>query len=137
MLDTKLAQRLNALKSCNEEEAGVKDAGISPARNTGHTNTSVPENWKNDLIEAQKRRTELQVDLEASNTEIQRLHTQARADGKRIGDLTLENTALVVKLQDRVEELKGKAKLLEVKGFPDVVALTEAISRTYMMKRLL
>ena len=40
---------------------------------------------------------------------------RSKAETQRIGELTAERASLVVKLRDKDEELKGKAKLLEVR----------------------
>ena len=81
------------------------------------------DRWKEDLTEAQKKRAELQAALQTANDEVNSLRTQARVDGKRIRDLTSENSALAVKFRDRVAEIKGKARLLEV-----LAALTHLFS---------
>lgn len=45
---------------------------------------------------------------------MQKLGTRSKTEGKRITELTAEKTVLTTKLRDRDEELRGKAKLLEV-----------------------
>ena len=49
--------------------------------------------------------------------DLQNLRTQSRVESKRIDDLTAAKAALVIRIRDRDEELRGKAKLLEV-GLP-------------------
>jgi len=46
--------------------------------------------------------------------EMQKLRTKSKTEGKRIAELTADKTVLTIKLIDRDEELRGKAKLLEV-----------------------
>ena len=46
--------------------------------------------------------------------ELEKLRTQAKSAGKRIGELVQERGTLMAKLRDRDEELRGKTKLLEV-----------------------
>ena len=94
----------------NRQEPDTKELASTPS---DIPNTS--SRWKDDLVEAQKKRAELEADLKRVNTEAQKLQNQGRVDSKRIGDLTLENSTLGTKLRDRAEELKGKAKLLDVR----------------------
>lgn len=48
--------------------------------------------------------------------ELDRLKLQNSIDTKRISNLTKERSTLTTGMRDRDEELRGKAKLLEVRG---------------------
>ena len=102
----------------------------SPAR-TAVTSSS---RWKDDLAAAQKKRSELDSAFQQANDEIERLHLEAIGNGKCIRELTSENTVLKVKLQDRIEELKGKSKLLQVRPIPTGSRLVLQASRTCMTR---
>lgn len=69
---------------------------------------------RQDLSEAQRSRGLMETRLQAVTEELSKLKIQTSLDNKRIGDLTKEKVVLYTKLRDRDEELKGKAKLLEV-----------------------
>lgn len=66
-----------------------------------------------DLAEAQRSRTELQERLARATTELERLRKRNSHDAKRINSMEGEIANLQLRLRDRDEELKGKAKLLE------------------------
>ncbi|MCJ1329438.1 hypothetical protein MMC10_006118 [Thelotrema lepadinum] len=105
---TTLAKKVGSTDDRPDRPANTKE--LPPASSQIPNPSS---RWKDDLVEAQKQRAELQADLSRVNSEFQRLQNQARVDSRRIGDLTLDNSTLSVKLRDRAEELRGKAKLLE------------------------
>ena len=111
MIDTTLAKKVGSTDDRPDRPANTKE--LPPASSQIPNPSS---RWKDDLVEAQKQRAELQADLSRVNSEFQRLQNQARVDSRRIGDLTLDNSTLSVKLRDRAEELRGKAKLLEVRA---------------------
>ena len=69
---------------------------------------------RQDLGEAQRSREELQAHLTKLTEELDKLRLQSRADSKRIHELFAETTSLTMRIKDRDEELRGKAKLLEV-----------------------
>lgn len=46
--------------------------------------------------------------------ELQKLKIQSSLDNKTIGELSKEKASLATGMRDRDEELRGKAKLLEV-----------------------
>ena len=70
---------------------------------------------RQDLTEAQRSRREMQVQLQGLNEDLQNLRALSTINTKRINDLTIERGALLLKISDRDEELRGKAKLLEVR----------------------
>lgn len=67
-----------------------------------------------DLSEAQRSRGAIQLQLQNLTDETKRLRLRSKADTKRIGELVSERTHLATRMRDRDEELRGKAKLLEV-----------------------
>lgn len=69
---------------------------------------------RSDLSEAQRSKGAMELEVQGLAEETQRLRTQSKLDRKRISDLALERANLVTRMRDRDEELKGKAKLLEV-----------------------
>ena len=56
----------------------------------------------------------METKLHSVTEELQKLKIQSSLDSKRIGELSKEKAALTIGMRDRDEELKGKAKLLEV-----------------------
>ncbi|KAL4935611.1 hypothetical protein BDV06DRAFT_206663 [Aspergillus oleicola] len=73
-----------------------------------------------DLTEAQRSRSELQERLARATTDLERLRKRNNSDGKRMSAMESEITHLQLRLKDREEELRGKAKLLE--DFQDEMA---------------
>jgi hypothetical protein len=69
---------------------------------------------KSDLAEALRAKGQLQSRLKVAEDELDKLRLKSKLDTKAIKDLTIERAALIIKVKDRDEELKGKAKLLEV-----------------------
>ncbi|GMF77870.1 unnamed protein product [Aspergillus oryzae] len=66
-----------------------------------------------DLSEAQRSRSELQDRLTRTTAELEKLRKRSSQDSRRIGVLEKEAAQLQLRLKDRDEELKGKAKLLD------------------------
>lgn len=71
---------------------------------------------RTDLAAAQRSRSELQERLTSTSAELDRLKTRTQQNGRRITSLEGERTHLQLRLKDRDEELRGKAKLLDVSG---------------------
>lgn len=65
------------------------------------------------MTDAQHERSQLQGRLEAALKELQALKGRAKSDGKRMDQLSAGVSQLTIKLKDREEELRGKAKLVE------------------------
>ncbi|PYI27040.1 autophagy protein 16 [Aspergillus indologenus CBS 114.80] len=82
-----------------------------------------------DLAEAQRSRAELQAQLARATAELERLRKRSAQDGRRLRAFEQEVAQLQMRLKDREEELRGKAKLLEVWFFTH--ALTH--SRTHAL----
>ncbi len=68
---------------------------------------------RQDLAKAQQERGDLQSRLDAVQRELETLKSKAKVDNKRIARLNASVSQLTVKLRDREEELRGKAKLIE------------------------
>lgn len=66
-----------------------------------------------DLGKAQQERGDLQARLDSTTKELDKLKSRSKADSKRITQLTAEVTQLSVRVRDRDDESKGKAKLLD------------------------
>ncbi|KAI9928258.1 hypothetical protein ASPWEDRAFT_170744 [Aspergillus wentii DTO 134E9] len=73
-----------------------------------------------DLSEAQRSRTELQEKLTRVSTDLEKLRKRSTQDARRIRSLEGDRTHIQLRLKDRDEELRGKAKLLE--DFQDELA---------------
>ena len=69
---------------------------------------------RHDLSEAQRSRGLMEQRLHGVTEELQKLKIQSSLDCKRIGELSREKATLTIGMRDRDEELRGKAKLLEV-----------------------
>ncbi|EED23236.1 autophagy protein Apg16, putative [Talaromyces stipitatus ATCC 10500] len=66
-----------------------------------------------DLAAAQRSRSELQEQLNRTTAELDKLKSKTQQDSRRITSLEGERTHLILRLKDRDEELRGKAKLLD------------------------
>ena len=66
------------------------------------------------LSEAQRSREAIQLQLQRLTEETKKLRLRSKADNRRISELVSEKTHLATRMRDRDEELRGKAKLLEV-----------------------
>lgn len=73
-----------------------------------------------DLSEAQRSRSELQGRLDRVTADLGKLQKRSAQDQRRISALESERTNLRLRLRDRDEELRGKAKLLD--DFQDELA---------------
>ncbi|KAE8353008.1 autophagy-related protein 16 [Aspergillus coremiiformis] len=73
-----------------------------------------------DLSEAQRSRSELQGRLTRTTAELEKVRKRNSQDSRRIGGLEKEVAQLQLRLKDRDEELRGKAKLLD--DFQDELA---------------
>ena len=70
---------------------------------------------RQDLSEAQRSRVLMETRLQVVSEELQKLKIQSSIDNKRISELSKEKANLTTGMRDRDEELRGKAKLLEVR----------------------
>lgn len=85
-----------------------------PSSETGSSLTELLNVTRADLSEAQRSRSELHDRLNGVSMEVQKLRKKTTQDARRIGALDSERVNLQLRLKDREEELRGKAKLLEV-----------------------
>ena len=69
---------------------------------------------RQDLSEAQRSKGVMQSRLDTVSDEIQKLKLQSKHDGRRIQELSSEKATLSIRMKDQDEELRGKAKLLDV-----------------------
>ncbi|KAL4785565.1 autophagy protein 16 [Aspergillus varians] len=98
----------------------VADPRKQPSPVSGPSPQELLSATRADLTEAQRSRSELQERLARATTELERLQKRNNYDGKRINSMDSEITHLQLRLRDRDEELRGKAKLLE--DFQDELA---------------
>lgn len=70
---------------------------------------------RQDLSEAQRGKGVMQSRLDGVSEELQKLKLQTQLNSKRIRELNVEKNLLTTRMRDQDEELKGKAKLLEVR----------------------
>ncbi|KAI4262342.1 MAG: hypothetical protein L6R42_002487 [Xanthoria sp. 1 TBL-2021] len=122
---TKLADRAaaaDAQKSENatsspmtEWPAPVQPPKGAPSKASMETssNAEALAQIQKDLSEAQRSRGTLQSRLQNVSDGLQKSKLQSAIDSKRLDELGTEKAALVRRLKDRDEELRGKAKLLE------------------------
>ena len=123
MQDTKLADRAtttDVLKSKNREASAV----TQPASAKGTHSNSPAETSSNaealakiqkELSEAQRSRGTLQSHLNDVSDDLQKSKLQSAMTKKRLDGLASEKAALARRLRDQDEELRAKAKLLEVR----------------------
>lgn len=103
----------------NESSDGKKatresKSKASRSKDVGTTSPDVLAKVREDLGEAQRSKGAMQVQLQSLSEEVAELRAQSQVDKKRIGELGVGKTNLVKRMRDLDEELKGKAKLLEV-----------------------
>lgn len=130
-LDTRLADRSGSLEKERAE-------AVRYAQNlSGSKDTDTPKDKKyqssddspgvlsgldplltanQDLATAQKAREELSNKLEQATGKIDTLSRKLNTESQRVADLAVERTQLQIRLRDRDEELRGKAKLLDVRS---------------------
>lgn len=68
---------------------------------------------RQDLAKAQQERADLQARLDTATHELVNLRSKSKQDNKKLSQLTNSVNQLTLKLRDRDEELRGKAKLVE------------------------
>ena len=69
---------------------------------------------QSDLTEAQRSKSILQAHLQKATDDLQKLSVQSALDRRRLVELNSDKANLTLRMRDQGEELKGKAKLLEV-----------------------
>lgn len=109
--DTKLANRAAYQSKFPPEGAkAVKEELQSPSPLA----PGIIDKIREDLTDAQRSRGELQAHLMVATEEVGRLQSKLKSGDKRVNGLLADKQFLTTKLKDRDEELRGKAKLLEV-----------------------
>ena len=123
MVDTQLANRVAGLDSpAKSQIVPIESSTADPrSRKPGVSNFVPPASSeehltraRHDLSEAQRSKSVMQSRLDNKSVELQTLKLQAQHDIRRIKELNSEKATLSVRMKDQDEELKGKAKLLEV-----------------------
>ena len=121
---TKLADRTAELSRPNPEPA-PQEPPISPPPSLVHrfsTRSPCPAPpaetpssiaLRHEFTNAQAERAKLSSQLESALAELETLKAASKADRKEISRLTKTTAQIQVRLRDRDEELRGKAKLLE------------------------
>jgi septal ring factor EnvC (AmiA/AmiB activator) len=133
--DTRLADRMATLSTVSKEqhhhqtpEEGTHSASPIPQRKgtatavesgqeTGIASQTQLATARADLAAAQRSRAETQDRLTRTNAELDKLKAKTKQDTRKIASLEGERTHLTLRLKDRDEELRGKAKLLDVGCF--------------------
>ena len=129
LLDTKLADRAATLEAASPPRLIAVEgasASLSPlpakkgtantpdSRSSSPAQTETVARLRQDLSKAQRTKGEQQSRLKSVMEELERLKIKSRVDAQRISEFATEKTGLVTRMRDRDEELRGKAKLLEV-----------------------
>jgi hypothetical protein len=86
----------------------------SPSRSATPIDVPAIAQLKSDLAEALRSNNNLQSRLKSAETEVVRLRTKTKQDTRLLENLNRERTLLNQKTKDRDEELRGKAKFLDV-----------------------
>ncbi|KAI4091605.1 MAG: hypothetical protein L6R37_007701 [Teloschistes peruensis] len=117
---TKLADRTSTT-GITHPRSNITPPGTSSSPAHHNTNNPSPQRaeetlaaTRRNLIEAQRSRALLQTRVDDASTSLQRLRLQSSVEKKRLEELTQEKVVLSQRLRDREEELRGKAKLLEL-----------------------
>lgn len=125
-IDTRMADRSAQLANLPSSTATSGEAksppppppivgrrGTSPFARYSPANPEPSTQLRIDLSKAQHERLELQTRLERTTKELEKLKAKSKVDSKRITYLTSELNQLSVRMRDRDEESRGKAKLLD------------------------
>ncbi|KAE8146828.1 autophagy-related protein 16 [Aspergillus avenaceus] len=126
---TKLADRAGliattaddgAQSSESHRQSPAIDSKKQPPGSPGPSLQDVLAATRLDLTEAQRSRSELQDRLTRTTAELEKSRKRGSQDSRRIALLEREASQLQLRLRDRDEELRGKAKLLD--DFQDELA---------------
>ncbi len=91
-----------------------KTSGTNPTSQSPVSNDALAR-ARQDLSEAQRGKGVMQSRLDSVSEELQKVKLQTQLDSKRVRELNAEKNSLTTRMRDQDEELKGKAKLLEVR----------------------
>lgn len=122
--DTRMADRSAQVASAPSSVPTPVEATSPPPPIVGRRGTSgtasspsvQPElhaQFRIDLGKAQQERAELQTRLDYTTKELEKVKSRSKVDSRRITKLTSELGQLSVRVRDRDEESRGKAKLLD------------------------
>jgi chromosome segregation ATPase len=120
--DTRLADRTAELSQKQSTEELPENAAeqthppVAGKRGSKLTSPAPSESLsqiRQDLTRAQQDRGELQTRLDIVTKELETLQAKSKVDTRRISQLSAGVTQMTVRLRDREEELRGKAKLVE------------------------
>ena len=112
-----LLDRTAAAEAQNAANTSKSDPK-SKESTTNHPVNDGAAQIRGELAEALRSNGQLQARTKTAEAELVKLKAKSKSDGKLIEDLSKERAFLSQKLKDRDEELKGKAKLLDVKKNP-------------------
>lgn len=113
--DLSSGHRAGSRKSQRSVSSSLVTASQKPLQPETETSpTDLLNATRADLSEAQRSRAELQDRLNQVKGEVEKLRKKNTLDGRRVSALESERVQLKLRLKDRDEELRGKAKLLEV-----------------------
>ena len=87
--------------------------GTSTAVSSPSAQFELHAQYRSDLGKAQQERAELQARLGHTTKELDKVKSRSKVDSRRIAQLTSELGQLSVRVRDRDEESREKAKLLE------------------------
>ncbi|KAL1990850.1 hypothetical protein VTN49DRAFT_5853 [Thermomyces lanuginosus] len=100
--------------SPSQSQSSQSRRGAStPQADTGQSLSDAVKTARDELAAAQRSRSELQERLNRATAELEKLKAQAQRDQRRIATLESERAHLQLRLKDRDEELREKAKLLD------------------------
>ncbi|KAI9801540.1 MAG: hypothetical protein M1825_003219 [Sarcosagium campestre] len=110
----------NARKTTDVEHSEAQASTGKAIGSRAVSNTEIPTpstdryaRMQVDLAEAQRTKVDLEARLNLVTGQFERLKDKSRDESKLIGSLSHERNGLIVRVRDRDEELRGKAKLLE------------------------
>jgi hypothetical protein len=109
------AELLKQTRNVGEEKPATSPPGFGLRRVASPTRPESPgvSQMRADLTKAQAERAELQGKLEGVSRELEVLKGKSKLDTRKMGQLQASVNQLSLKVRDREEELKGKAKLVE------------------------
>jgi chromosome segregation ATPase len=87
--------------------------GMSATASTPAAQSELHAQFRADLGKAQQERADLQTRLDHTTKELEKIKSRSKVDNRRITQLTYELNQLSVRVRDRDEESRGKAKLLD------------------------
>ncbi len=122
--DTRMADRSAELATTPSSSPAPVEMTSVPPPIVGRRGTSAtvnppsaylesPAQFRVELGKAQQERAELQTRLDRTTRELGKLKSRSKGDNKRITQLTSELGQLSVRVRDRDEESRGKAKFLD------------------------